>query len=483
MKQECIFIPQYRTFGLRYLLSTEIIKKLSSQNFKIIMFIDMKNLNFYKKIFKDIEITFENLNSINLDKKKKKFPRLNHFFSILRKCTNGQSKEFKNNSSSINYFKIDNDLGKKKYIILILSFLLKNSKILRKLFIFVNTTFNRIFLKDDHLESSFKKYNPKLLLITSYGYDYDHYFVNIAKKFKCKVTSIVYSWDNPSSKGYKLSNSDSYLVWNQTMKKELNIFQDISKKKIHVCGVSHWDDYYKDIPNKETIMRKFYKKNNINENKKIILYFSSSPRDFSNAYKKIEEICRIIKKNKNLLLIARMHPLYLDDKICKKYLGDINLNFEKNLLNQYSENLIFKNPKLEFYGEHSNDVFYPLNDINELKDLYLSSKILLTEYSTTMLEGCIFNLPIVNIAIGKFRNTNKPIKYISEYHHLNNLKKYNAFYEVENKNQLKSCIMNLLSDKDDLLENRRKLFKKELNFFPGFSKQKFEDQIFKDINS
>ena len=45
----------------------------------------------------------------------------------------------------------------------------------------------------------------------------------------CKTISIVYSWDNPSSKGYKLSNSDLYLVWNETMKKEMVIFQDIEE--------------------------------------------------------------------------------------------------------------------------------------------------------------------------------------------------------------------------------------------------------------
>ena len=441
----------------------------------------MKNLNFYKKTFKDIDIVFENLNSSNLDKKKKRFPKLNHFFSILRKCTSGQTNEFENNSLKINYDKIGNDLGNKKFIIYILSFLLKNFKPCRVLFLYINNIFNTIFLDDEHLELNFKKYNPKFLLITSYGYDYDHYFVNLAKKFKCKVTSVIYSWDNPSSKGYKLSDSNSYIVWNETMKKELKVFQDIDEKKIHVCGVTHWDEYYKHLDNKNNIIKNFYKKNQIKENKKIILYFSSSPRDFNNAYKKIEEICKIIQKKKDLLLIARMHPLYLDKKLCKKYLGDINLNFEKNLLKKYSNCLIFRNPKLEFFGNHSNDVFYPLNDINELKALYLSSKILLQEYSTTMLEGCIFNLPVANIAIGKFRDTKKPIKYISEYHHLKNLKKYNAFYEIESIEELESFITNLINEKDKLYSNREKLFENELNFFTGCSKQRFEKQILEDI--
>ena len=442
----------------------------------------MKNLIFYKKIFQNIDIIYEDLNLIALNKKKKRFPRLDHFFSILRKCTNGQKNNLKNNSTIINFEKIGNDLGKKKFVIYILSIILRKYKTFRKLFLIINNLFNSYFLDDKHIRNYFQKYSPTHLITTSFGYDYDHYFANIAKKFNCKTTSIIYSWDNPSSKGYKLSNSDHYIVWNNTMKKELEIFQDIESDKIEICGVAHWDVYFKNIKKKDEIKKNFYTQNKLQNDKKIILYFSSSPRDFSNAYEKIDEICNIIKKKSNLILIARMHPLYLDEKICQKYLGDTNKTFEKKLLNKYPHSLMFKNPNIEFFGENHNDVFYPLKDIDDLKNLYLSSEILLTEYSTTMLEGCIFNLPVINVAIGQFRNTGKPIKYISEYHHLHNLKKYNAFYEVENTSELQKNILELINGIDGLKRNREKLFQGELNFFSGSSQNKTLEQVIKNIN-
>ena len=44
------------------------------------MFIDMKNLIFYKKIFQNIDIIYEDLNLIALNKKKKAFSKIRSFF-------------------------------------------------------------------------------------------------------------------------------------------------------------------------------------------------------------------------------------------------------------------------------------------------------------------------------------------------------------------------------------------------------------------
>ena len=72
MIKDTVLIPIYRSFGLRYLISTNIIRKLSNK-YKIVLLIDIKKKKFYKKIF--IKITLYIL--INFDfimnLKKKKF--------------------------------------------------------------------------------------------------------------------------------------------------------------------------------------------------------------------------------------------------------------------------------------------------------------------------------------------------------------------------------------------------------------------------
>jgi hypothetical protein len=471
MTRENIFIPLYRSFAFRYLLSTRIFEELS-KNYKIICFIDMKYKQSFEYYLKKYDVIFEDINNGNVEKK---FSIVKDFFIILKKFFNGERKNFKNNSHVLWNIMFMEELKKKHlfFFVKIIAFFLKKSLILRRAYNIVDA----IVDNQKYLIKYYKKYTPKLLIITSYGYDLDQYFVRAAKKEGCKTISIIYSWDNPTSKGYKSSDSDYYLVWNENMKKELIIFHDIKEEKIKICGTAHWDTFYNDLQNKDEIKSNFFKKWELNPDQKIILFFSSSPRDFKNAYEKIDKICLLLKDNPNYLLIARMHPLYMDQNICQKFLGKTNEYYEKELLYKYSKKLIFINPKVIPFGSKSNEVFYPLEDLEVLKQLYCSADLLLNEYSTTLLEGYIFDLPIINVAIGKYRNTDLPISFYGELHHLWRLKKYKAIIECDNYESLKKTIVDILNGKDETKENRKKLLDSEMNINRGNASNKIIDKI------
>ncbi len=474
MNKKYVFIPLYRSFGFRYLQATEVIKKLS-KNYKVILFVDFKKKNFFEDFFRDYDVILEDLKVDNLNFTN--FPKFRNFVFFIKKFFNGKEKEYYNNCHNLWKIKFKDEMKSKKIVFLtnFCALLLNNSKFLRKLFFFLENRFDR----KKFLTEYFDKYSPVLLITTSYGYDYDQFFIREAKNKKCKTVSIIYSWDNPTSKGYKSSNSDLYLVWNENMKKELIVFHDIEEKKIKISGIAHWDIFHQDIKNKNQIKNKFFKENNFNKDDKILLFFSSSPRDFNNAYEKIEKLCKIFIDNKNIKIIARMHPLYMNKKLCKKYCGKSNDFFEERLTTKYQGTLIFKNPKIIEYGDKMDEVIYPIDDINNLKKLYSSASILLNEYSTTLLEGIIYDLPIINVAIGNYRNTNLPIKIYSYHHHLKRLENYKAVFECENYDSLESKIKEILNGNDKSKLNRKKLFDQELSNFKGEASEKIVQEIFK----
>lgn len=478
MIKDTVLIPIYRSFGLRYLISTNIIRKLSNK-YKIVLLIDIKKKKFYKKIFINDNVIYEDIKIKELNKFR--FPRIMNFLFILRKFFNGNTQNYKNKSIYVNKIRFYEELKKKKifFLVLFVSFFLNRFFFLRKFFIYIVSSID----KKNSVKKIFEKHKPKLLITTSYGYDFDQYFINLSKKYFCKSVSIIYSWDNPTAKGYKLAEADYYFAWNKTMKKELSIFHDINPKKILISGISHWDSYFKNSLKKNKIKIKgdFFRRNKILINKNIILYFSSSPRDFPDSYDKIDKICNFLNKRDDTILIARMHPHYMDDRLCKKYTGKINRVYKNRLLKKYKGKLFFKNPVIKKFGRDASEVIYPINDICELSKLYCSSKILLTEYSTTLLEGCIFQIPVINVAIGKFRNTNHSINLLGKYHHLLNLKKYNAIYEVQNYKNLRKTIYNLLNKKDKLKKNRINLVNKELNSYKGKSSKNIITQLQKII--
>lgn len=445
-----IFVPMYRSFGLRYLLSTGVIDHLS-KNYKIVAFIDIEKKPYYENLLKNYEIIYEDLNS-------KKIEKLNQsifftFKKLLKKFICGEKKNFKNKTIDLYKIKFKDAINNNRYYFFnYISFFLRKSKILRKFFFFIDelTDVNNFF------SNQYKKYKPIALILLSYGYDYDQYFVREAKKFNCKSISIVYSWDNPTSKGYKSSNSDHYLVWNKVMKKELNIFHDIPIKKIEICGVSHWEKFFVDRYKKKELKKKFFYENNLENNKKTILFFSSHPRDFIHGYKIINNILEKFKNDDNIVVIARMHPLFLDKNLCIKFLGNDNFFFENQIKDKFGNKVLFKNPTLQKFGDKTSEVFYPAEDINELSKLYSAADVFINEFSTTQLEACIFNLPIIDTAIGKYRETKFKNTLYGWHHHLYHLKEHNFKIDVDNYTSLYEAIIKSLEKPQELEKNRMK---------------------------
>ena len=88
MTKENIFIPLYRSFGFRYLLSIGLFEELS-KNYKIILFIDMKHKKFFEFYLKRYDVIFEDIDKYNV---KTKFPLIKNFLILLKKFFGGQKK-------------------------------------------------------------------------------------------------------------------------------------------------------------------------------------------------------------------------------------------------------------------------------------------------------------------------------------------------------------------------------------------------------
>lgn len=474
MKKKYIFIPIYRSFGLRYLESLNLIEELS-KNFEIVLFINEEKKEAIKKYFEGKKVIIKDL-KIKKIKNNIKSIRINNYLKILRKFVYGETK-YKNKTVEVNKVKFKEEIKKNKYFLIdFISLLLRKFKILRKLFVILDEHFDQ---KNVYLEE-FQKYRPKFLITTSYGYDFDQYFVRDAKKVNCKTLSIIYSWDNPATKGYKLSDSDYYIVWNSQMKTDLINFHDIDSNKIFECGAAHWDIYFKDMEKRQSLKEEFFIKNKLDKEKKIILFMSSMPKDFSDNYKVIENILEIIKENNSLQLVVRMHPLFMDDKLCKKYLGNKSEYFENKLLEKYRNKLIFINPKIDKFGELTSETFYSTKDIEELKELYCSADIMLNQYSTSIIEGCIFNLPLINIGIGNYRDTKEKRLIIGFHNHLWELNKLNIIKNVYDYENLKKEIDRVLNLKNFSYDE--KIIDKLVGPYKGSSSKFAMKKVFQLIN-
>jgi len=466
-----IFIAPYRNVSIRYILSTDIFKFLKKQkDLKIVVFLKRENIEYYKKKYlgEDSNIYFEDIFYDNAYSSLRS--GVGSFFNLVRMFTYGKRGKYINNAPKIwgqmyaEQFRNSSLKGKLfVFFAKFISFLNNRSFVIRKSIVFLES----LFLNGDIYDKYFINYKPKLLIVSSTGYMIDPFFMRSAKRNNCKVLSIVHSWDNPTTKAYAGGNPDYVIAWNSIMKKELNIFQDIPKEKIYVGGIAHWDVYFNGELNNYS-RDDFYNNFELSKNKKTILYATSAPIMFKTTFDVIEHLLKQISSGKidtSCQLLVRLHPNYLanqknsDNKIIDLYKKRID-----KINSMYGDLVSFCLPEVNFL---ENDYELPIEDIKNLGKILQNIDLLLTEYSTLMIEGSIFDKPVINVALYKYRDTDKPISIIEDLNHIKRVIKTGATRQVYDIDQLLNEINTYLKYPNIDKKNREKLVKQEITINKG----------------
>lgn len=217
------------------------------------------------------------------------------------------------------------------------------------------------------------------------------------------------------------------------------------------------------------------KKLKIPKNKLVISFFIGSKRLVSNAFQNVREILEL-NKNKKLIkkiyLIVRLHPNFYFNKN-KKYSDE-----QKKILNRYGDQVTFINPKIDRLNNSKLLKFDLKQDLQEIKSILVNSKIVISQYSTTMLEACIFNKPVINYTSGNYANTNYSKKIIAEMHyHIKKYQKFNYCANLENSKDLLNEINKIYKIGNFRKKNQNKVLNKVISGLNLNSKKIFLDKI------
>ena len=134
-----------------------------------------------------------------------------------------------------------------------------------------------------------------------------------AKRHRCQVVSVLHSWDNPTTKGYRGGDPDYAVAWNDIMKNEISVFHDIPEERIFIGGIAHWDAYFdgRFKPGPKDAFLKLY---GFREDRKTLMYGTSGPVTFRRTFDVIEELLGVMAKNMlnhPAQLLVRLHTSYL----------------------------------------------------------------------------------------------------------------------------------------------------------------------------
>ncbi len=457
-------------FAVRYLLRSEIYKKLIKSECNIIILSHNADEQYFKKTFSHENVVLE---SFKVDEysnyvKKNKLLRIIKIFRSF--ILNGHY-----NTQTIDDFR-EIFIYQQKWVIQrgivnfikgiswkALSWIFMSIKFLRLLLI----KFEYIFMTPNIHSEIFKKYRPDLVIVTALcGFEYNELFAREAIKNKCKICTIILSWDNTSGMGYPGYVSNHLISWTKIMKTELVQLNDIKQNTISVGGIAHFDHYF----NKKTISKRdLFDLLNLDLNKKTIFYATKSPRRFPWGPEIVSFIADSIKSgkiSKDTQLLVRIHPLH--------YRKSINQDFN-NIINQYEEiekkynNVIINRPKIS-----SKKINFDMEE-NEMiitAGILKHSDLMINMFSTMVIEASIFNLPSINICLkDEFRSNIHKTKQdiMVDYRQTHNKRVYetHGVKNVFSYSELNENINNYLNDKTLDTSGRSEIVRNEVGIFKG----------------
>ena len=296
----------------------------------------------------------------------------------------------------------------------------------------------------------------------------DPFLMCAARRHSIKIAAVIQSWDNTSTKDYRGADPDYVVVWNQTMEREAEVFHDIPKENIFLEGIAHWDIYFSRERDEEERASATLPEIGLVGGRPIIYYCTSSFQIFNNSLDTARELaawlCTLQLIGRPQLLM-RLHPSYLIPK------GSDRETKAEKLLDQMSSiqresrgDVFFDSPKMPAIAE---GIDMPMQDMLRRKLLLKGSSVLINEYSTLMIEGAIFDVPTINISVGRFRDTNKEVAYVEQFHHIRRILKTMACVTAYWYSEFFEWIQRYLADSRLHRENRKSLVTQEITVNKG----------------
>lgn len=339
-------------------------------------------------------------------------------------------------------------------------YILRYSKIARRIFRWKQ---NRLFSPSFYADL-LDKYQPDLIISSTAGWRQDRFILREAKKRGIPSAMTVIGWDNPSAHGIPGADVDYANVWSEVHRWELSAGYDWPVENIHIGGMPLYDGYLKNLwlmPRDE-----YFKMHGLDPEKKLIAYAATALSISPNLHI-IEELVRIITENKLSVpaqLLIRLHPNHFKSQ--KHYQEEREKIYE---ITRGCKNVHVVAPKALAGGLPR----YSGEDFPEKASMLAYCDVLVTIYSTMVLEAAIKDKPLISCCIdsptGWEENFWIPLHDVPGWPTAARVNKTGAGTNAFTSEELVSALEAYLSQPELHRENRRRFVEQELTYLNGES--------------
>jgi hypothetical protein len=327
----------------------------------------------------------------------------------------------------------------------------------------------------------FDKYQPDMVIASTPGWRMDRYLLRESTRRGIPNMTVIVGWDNSSSYNVSGANVQWATCWSALQKEELVKGSDWNPEHVHVGGIPSYDGYFR----KQWLMPRdeYFKLHGLDPKRKLISYASSFVH-FAPNLPNIEALAKLVSSDslaEPSQLLIRLHPSHFQDK--PKIFADERaqvFELEKKYPNVHVVQPVALGGSLGYYGGE---------DMDEKSSMMAYSDVVVTVYSTMLVETAVHDTPMIAATIDVSGGWNKPKKFSLSLKEIGNWPTHKRFREAKagrvtsNENELRDALNLYLKDKSVDSKERRKFIEDEITFTDASSGKRTAEFILKVLNS
>ena len=338
---------------------------------------------------------------------------------------------------------------------------------------------NRFIPSPNMYADLFASHKPDLVVASTAGWRLDRYLLREATLHNVPSMAAIVGWDNPSSYAIRGAPMDYATCWSQLQKDELVYGSDWDPACVHIGGIPSYDGYFR----KQWQLSKgdYFKLHGLDPNRKLISYACSFVH-FAPNYPNVEALAKLVSSNALVepsQLLIRLHPSHFQHKP-RIFAEERERIFalEKQYANVHVVKPVALGGSLGYYGGE---------DMDEKSSMMAHSDVLVTVYSTMVVETAVHDTPIVAAVIDLPGGWNKKGKFSLSLKEIGDWPTHKRFRDAKAgrvaQNEAELCdILNVYLKNPSLdVAERRKFIEDEITYTDGTSGKRTAEFILRTL--
>ena len=349
--------------------------------------------------------------------------------------------------------------------------LMRRSKILRQMVMRAQNRFTA-----DVYTDLFEKYQPDLVVAATPGWRMDRYLLREAASWGVRTATVIVGWDNSSSYSLPGAPVDWATCWSEIQKTEMVQGSDWQPERVHIGGVPSYDGYIRStwlLPRDE-----YFALHGLDPARKLISYASSFV-SFSPDTQNVEALARLVSEDQLVepsQLLIRLHPTH--------YIEQPHYARERKKIQAMAAALPHVHV-VEPVSLGGGMGHYSGEDMPEKSSMMAYSDVVVTVYSTMVVEASMHGTPVVSLVIdssqgwpGKYT---LPLSKISGWPTHLRFRESRAGREATNEMELREALNHNLSNPEADKQARQTFLERECTFLDGSAGKRTADFLLKII--